>query len=118
MKEKYNLDKLIKVKKYDLLEEKRLVYLEPKEEKKWLWFTTEYARKGGYYRCLSDGYPTDCYHGETLPKENILLDGKIYKKPIVKLIYEGDISKDYYFETEKEADDFYNKLTSTNNWIE
>lgn len=117
MKEKYNLVKLIKVKKYDLLEEKRLVYLEPKEEKKWLWFTTEYARKGGYYNCFTDGYVWG-YSGEKLPKENILLDGKIYEKPIVKLIYEGDISKDYYFETEKEADDFYDKLTSTNNWIE
>ena len=117
MIERYNLEKLIKVNNRGFLEEKRLVYLESKEEKKWLLFTVQEERKGGYYQCLSDGYIT-YYYGEALPKENILLDGKIYEKPMVELIYEGGISKEYYFETEKEADYFYNKLTYTNNWIE
>lgn len=113
-KEKYNLNKLIQVRKFGFVERKSYYFQPLVEEKKFLFFTIRDRIEEGFYDKYD--YYNDC--SKTVPDNHIYLDGKIYRKPRVLLIYQDDINTDYYFDSNEEAKEFFDKLTCTHNWIE
>lgn len=105
--EKYNLDKLIKVKCYDFFISRYYCY---RKEKKLLWFITQ---KEGIYTSWLDEY-----YGFKVPENHILKNETVYEIPEVVLTYNDNITKRYYFNTFEEAKQFANQLTSNGRWLE
>lgn len=104
--EKYNLEKLVRVKVNDFFKSNYYIF---KEEKK-SFFNRQ--KKGFYYRFF--GQP---FEGENCPKNHTLIDGVVYENPEVILSYQGGISKTYYFDNLKDAKDFANKFIDRYKWI-
>ena len=57
------------------------------------------------------------YEGKECPNGHTLKNGIVYENPEVILSYEGDISKNYYFETYEEAKQFALRFTKGENWL-
>jgi len=104
---KYNLDKLVKV---SLLDFRKSGWYSYKTEKRFLGFIT---RKAGIYELsfLGDKDPL-----MEIPKDHVFEDGIVYIKPSVVLHYQADHSKEYFFETFKDAMFFSEQITSVGRW--
>ena len=104
--EKYNLDKLVRIKVNDFHESKWYSF---KEEKK-SWFNKQ---KRGFYRNFIDL----TYISEDCPLNHTLKNGIVYENPEVILSYEGNISKTYYFKTLDEAEKFASHFSVEGRWV-
>lgn len=105
--EKYNLDKLVKAKAFKACKSNYYTF---RSEKRLFGIITR--KRGFYYRFIGVDYTgTEC------PKNHFLENGTVYEKPEVRLFYEGDIMKRYYFDNYDLAVKFVSELTKTNNWI-
>lgn len=104
--EKYNLNHLIKVTYYESQPSSWYSY---KTEKKFLGIV---SRKAGIYSDIWGDY-----YGDEVPDNHYIIDNIVYVKAKVVLNYIDDYSCKYYFETNKEAENFANQLTSNKYWI-
>jgi hypothetical protein len=104
--EKYNLDKLVRVKVNDFYKSKWFVF---QEEKK-CWFNKQ--KRGFYQDCIGLTYIS-----EACPLNHTLKNGIVYENPEVILSYEGGISKTYFFETLDEAKKFASQFSVEGRWV-
>jgi len=104
--EKYNTDKLIKVKVYD-----KSINQWTKFKKEFKIFGFTYKKEGFYGTIYKE------YQGANVPRDCELIDGVLYKNPRVVLYYENDFSTVYFFKTYKKAVEFADSLTKDFKWI-
>jgi hypothetical protein len=105
--EKYNKEKLIKVKTFDFEKD---IWIKYKEEKRILGFL--WTKKGFYIELFHE-----TYIGLEIPINHTLIDGIVYLNPRTVLYYENDFIKTYYFKTLKEAINFAESIANDNYWI-
>jgi hypothetical protein len=104
--EKYNLEKLVRVKVNNFWKSKWFVFKEGKQS----FFNKQ--KRGFYQDCIGLTYIS-----EDCPKNHTLKNGVVYENPEVILSYEGGISKTYYFDKLEDAKDFANKFVVDGKWI-
>lgn len=106
--DKFNLDKLVRVRVNDFYPSCWFVYLTFKP-KKYFWQT---EIKEGVYREFIDAE----YVGDT-PKNHTLKDGIVYENPEVIMFFQGGVETKKYFDTLEEAKTFATEITKGKNWL-
>lgn len=105
---KFNLEKLVKVKVNDFYPSKWYYYFKHKP-KKYFWQT---ERKEGVYLDMIEL----SYIGE-MPETHILKNGLIYELPEVVMYFQNDIETKKYFDSLEEAQAFAESITQGKNWL-
>jgi len=106
---KYNLDKLVKVRVYDFHPSTSYIFM---KEKKAKYFWQDSCEEGVYKSfggLVSKGIKT--------PENHVIKDGIVFEKPEVTMYLQGGISTTKYFETLIESEEFANSITTGKNWL-
>lgn len=102
----FNLDKLIRISVKDYKESVRYSYVTEKRL-----FGLKIRKKGLYDSWIDDYF-------DELSSEYVLENGKVYEKPLCKLIFQDNFEVEYIFDTLDEAKKFRDDIISDRNYIE
>ena len=105
---KYNLDKLVKVKVSDFYP---CIWYRYFEEVKKKYFWSEHIKAGVYNVFLGNTYVGKA------PSYCVVKEGNVYEKPKVTLNFDSDVETIKYFDTLDEAKTFSDELTKGKNWL-
>lgn len=100
--EQYNLSKLIRIQIFGFEQSDSYYFEEGKQSKKVLGITLKKEVKRGFYTTFFGAK----YVSETVPKNHVIQNGILYKKPMVALSFEEGHKGWKYFETEEDAINF------------
>jgi hypothetical protein len=106
--QKFNLDKLVKVKVNDFHPSQWYHYFKHKP-KKYFWQSEQ--KEGVYIRLMEWSYMGK------VSKIHVLKNGVIYEKPEVKMYFQNGIETTKSFESLKEAKVFAELITVGKNWL-
>ena len=95
----YNLKKLVKIEVRDSYPSNWYIW---KSKKTFLGITIQ--DQGVYSNTFK------CFYERLIPDKLVLKNGILFEKAKVKLYYESNIEKTYYFDTYQDAIDFSNKI--------
>jgi hypothetical protein len=105
---KFNLDKLVKVRVNDFYPSNWYYYFTFKPKK---YFWQSERKEGTYRKVLEMEYIKD------VPKNHTLKDGVIYENPEVVMHFQGGIETNKYFDNIDKAQAFAEELTKGKNWL-
>jgi len=106
---KFNLDKLVKVKVNDFYPSNWYKFIKGKQ-KKYFWQTS--TKEGIYF----DGFTLEYCKDQNI-KNHTLIDNVLHENPEVKLYFQGGQETIKYFLTLDEAQAFADELTKGKNWL-
>jgi hypothetical protein len=107
--EKFNLEKLVKVKLVDF--EKSIWYFYfPHKPKKYFW---QSEQKEGIYIESIGGFD----YKKDILKNHTVKDGIVYINPRVIMYFESNIATEKYFDNIEQAKSFAEEITNGKNWL-
>ncbi len=105
---KFNLEKLVKVRVNDFCPSKWYYYFTFKP-KKYFW---QSERKEGVHLVI-----VDIEYIKDVPKNHTLTNGVIYENPEVVMYFQGGVETIKYFDNLDKAQAFAEELTKGKNWL-
>lgn len=105
---KFNLEKLVKVRVNDFYPSKWYYYFTFKPKK---YFWQSERKEGVYIDMFEMEYVKD------VPKNHTLKNGVIYENPEVVMYFQGGVETKKYFDNIDEAQAFAEELTKGKNWL-
>lgn len=105
--EVYNSEKVIKVEVFDF------------ESSRWYSYTEKDTKIFGIVVSKKGVYTTvfNQWSSYEAPENHIIKNNDVFKKPRVKIYYQNDHIKTYFFDTYEKAVDFYDEVTAEPKFI-